>query len=156
LANKSETFSYFSKFAKKVQNEKCYVILSIITDNEGKFENQYFANFYDESGLQHVFSSPYALEQNGVVERKNKLLQEMAKTLLIESKISSQFWAEAVSTTHYIINGVFLRLILEKTPYEVYRGKKPNISYFHVFGSKCFILKNANDRFGKFEERSDE
>lgn len=80
----------------------------------------------------------------------------MARTLLIESKISSRFWAEAVSTACYIINRVFLRPILDKTPYELFKGKKPIVSYFHVFGCKCFILKNANDRVGKFEERSDE
>jgi len=50
---------------------------------------------------------------------------------------------------------VFLRPTLEKTPYEVYKGKKPIVSYFHVFGCKCFILKNANNRTEKFEEKSD-
>lgn len=80
----------------------------------------------------------------------------MARTILIESNISSRFWAEAISTTCYIINKVFFRPILEKTPYEVFKGKKSNVSYFHVFGCKCFILKNANDRTGRFEEKSDE
>jgi len=115
-----------------------------------------FAKFCDESGFQHIFSSPYTPEQNGVVERKNKSLQEMTRTLLIESNISSHFWAEAVSIACYIINKVFLRHILEKTPYELFKGKKPIVSYFHVFGCKCFVLKNANDRSGKFEEKLDE
>jgi len=74
---------------------------------------------------------------------------------LIKSKISSRFLAEAVSTTYYIINGVFLRPILKKTLYEVYKRKKPIVSYFHVYGYKCFILKNANDRSEKFKEKSD-
>jgi len=80
----------------------------------------------------------------------------MAGTLLIKSKTSSRFLAKAVSTTCYIINRVFLRHILDKTPYEVYKGNKAKISYFHVLGCKCFILKNANDRSRKFEERLDE
>jgi len=79
----------------------------------------------------------------------------MARTLLIESRISSRFWEEAVFTTYYIINIVFLRPVLEKTHYEVYKGKTPNISYFHILGCKCFILKNGNNRPGKFEERLD-
>jgi len=80
----------------------------------------------------------------------------MARTILIKSNISSRFWAEVVSTACYVINRVFLRHILEKTLYELFKGKKPIVSYFHVFGYKCFILKNANDRIGKFEEKSDE
>jgi len=115
MASKSEAFSYFSKFSKKVQKEKGYAISTIRTDYGGEFENQDFVKFCDEFGFQHIFSSPYTQEQNGVMERKNKSLQEMARTLLIESKISSQFWAEAVSTACYIINRVFLRPILEKT-----------------------------------------
>jgi len=80
----------------------------------------------------------------------------MARTILIESKISSHLWAKAISTTCYIINKVFLRSILEETSYEIYKGRKPNISYFHVFGYKCFILKNAYDCPSKFEEKSNE
>jgi len=107
----------------------------------GEFENQNFAKFCDENGLQHIISFPYTLEQNEAVERKNRSIQEMARTLLIESRVSSRFWAEAVSTTCHIINRAFLKLILKKTPYEVYKKKKPNIYRFHVFGCKCFILK---------------
>jgi len=83
LASKYETFSYFTKFANNVQNEKGYVISSIRIDHGDEFENQDFAKFCDEFGFQHVFSSPYTLQQNRVLERKNKSLQEMAKTLLI-------------------------------------------------------------------------
>jgi len=90
------------------------------------------------------------------MKRKNRSLQEMTKTLLIESNIVTRFWAEVVSTTYYIVSRIFLRPILEKSPYDLFKGKKPIVSYFHVFGCKCFILKNANDRTGKFEERLDE
>jgi len=84
------------------------------------------------------------------VEINNRFLQEMAKTLLIESNIYSRFGVDAICTACYIINRVFLRLILDKTPYELFKGKKLIVSYFHVFGCKCFILKNVNDRNGKF------
>jgi len=79
----------------------------------------------------------------------------MARTLLIESIISSRFWVEAISIACYIIDRVFFRPILEKTPYEVYKGKKSNVSYLHIFGCKCFILKNPIDLSGKFKEKSD-
>jgi len=74
LTNKVETFSCFSKFTKKVQNEKCYAISRIKTNHGKEFENQDFANFCDENYFQHVFSSPYTPEQNGIAKRKNPFL----------------------------------------------------------------------------------
>ena len=72
--------------------------------------------------------------------------------MLLDSGISKGFWA--VNTICFIQNHVFLRPILEKIPYELWKGRKPNISYFHIFGSKCFIL-NTRDRLSKFDPKSD-
>ena len=49
-----------------------------------------------------------------------------------------------------------IRPILKKTPYELYNGRKPNISHLHVFGCKCFVLNNGKDNLGKFDAKSDE
>jgi hypothetical protein len=65
---------------------------------------------------------------------------DMARTMLDEYKTSDRFWAEAVNTACYAINRLYLHRILKKTSYELLTGKKPNVSYFKVFGSKCFIL----------------
>jgi hypothetical protein len=73
-------------------------------------------------------------------ERKNRTLLDMARTMLDEYKTSDRFWAEAVNTACYAINRLYLHRILKKTSNELLTGKKPNISYFRVFGSKCFIL----------------
>ena len=64
----------------------------------------------------------------------------MARTMLGEFKTPERFWSEAVNTACYSINRLYLHRILKKTLYELLTGKKPNISYFRVFGSKCFIL----------------
>jgi hypothetical protein len=64
----------------------------------------------------------------------------MARTMLDEYKTPNRFWAEAVNTACYAINRLYLHRILKKTSYELLTSKKPNISYFRVFGSKCFIL----------------
>ena len=64
------------------------------------------------------------------------------------------FWGEVVHTSCYVLNRVSIRPILKKTPYELWKGKKPNISYFKVFGCKCFIL-NQKDDLGKFDSKSD-
>ena len=62
--------------------------------------------------------------------------------------------AEAVNTSCYVLNRILLRPILKKTPYELWKNKKPNISYFKAFGCKCFIL-NTKDNLGKFDAKSD-
>jgi hypothetical protein len=97
-------------------------------------------DFLEEEGIKHEFSSPYAPQQNGVVERKNRTLLDMARTMLDEYKTPDRFWAEAINTACYSINRLYLHRILKKTSYELLTGKKPNVSYFRVFGSKCFIL----------------
>jgi hypothetical protein len=74
------------------------------------------------------------------VERKNKTLLDMARTMLDEYKTPDRFWAKAINTACYSINRLYLHRILKKTSYELLTGKKPNVSYFRVFGSKCFIL----------------
>jgi hypothetical protein len=74
------------------------------------------------------------------VERKNRTLLDMARTMIDEYKTPNRFWAEAINTACYSINWLYLHRILKKTLYELLTDKKPNVSYFRVFGSKCFIL----------------
>jgi hypothetical protein len=64
----------------------------------------------------------------------------MARTMLDEYKTPDRFWVEAINTACYSINRLYLHRILKKTSYELLTGKRPNVSYFRVFGSKCFIL----------------
>ncbi|KAH9801517.1 Integrase catalytic domain-containing protein [Citrus sinensis] len=62
--------------------------------------------------------------------------------------------AEAVNTACYVLNRVLIRPNLNKTPYELWKDRKPNIGYFKVFGCKCFVL-NTKDNHGKFDPKSD-
>jgi transposase InsO family protein len=105
-----------------------------------EFKNSQNEDFLEEEGIKHEFSSPYTPQQNGVVERKNRTLLNMARTMLDEYKTLDQFWAEAINTACYSINRLYLHRILKKTSYELLTGKKPNVSHFRVFGSNCFIL----------------
>jgi hypothetical protein len=83
------------------------------------------------------------------VDRKNRTILDMAWTMLEEYNTSYRFWAKAINTACYSINRLYLHRILNKTSYELLTGKKPNISYFRVFGSKCFILvkRGRNSKF---------
>ncbi|KAH9780749.1 Integrase catalytic domain-containing protein [Citrus sinensis] len=154
LANKDDAIDVFRIFYKNVQNEKCYSITCIRSDHGGEFENHAFENFCNDLGIEHQFSSPRTPQQNGVAERKNMSNQEMARTMLNENSLPKYFWAEAVNTACYVLNRVLIRPNLNKTPYELWKDRKPNIGYFKVFGCKCFVW-NTKDNLGKFDPKSD-
>ncbi|KAH9697591.1 Integrase catalytic domain-containing protein [Citrus sinensis] len=78
----------------------------------------------------------------------------MARTMLNENYLPKYFWAEAVNTACYVLNWVLIRPNLNKTPYELWKDRKPNVGYFKVFGCKCFVL-NTKDNLGKFDPKSD-
>jgi len=80
--------------------------------------------FVKKHGISLSFSAPRTPQQNGVVERKNRSLEELARTMLNESKLPKYFWADAVYTAAYVLNKTIIRPILKKTPYELYKGKK--------------------------------
>ena len=95
--------------------------------------------YLDTLGITHEFAAPYTPQQNGIVERKNRTLIEMACTMLDEYKTPRKFWPKAIDITCHIINRVYLHKFLKKTSYELLTGKKPNVSYFRVLGTRCWI-----------------
>ncbi|GJS62657.1 retrovirus-related pol polyprotein from transposon TNT 1-94 [Tanacetum coccineum] len=154
LKDKTEAFDQFKIFSKKIQNQLGCTIVSIRTDHGREFDNEVkFGEFCNANGITHNFSAPRTPQSNGVVERKNRTLQEMSRTMLNEQSLPQKFWCNAVDTSTYILNRILIRAILGKTPYELLRGRKPTLDYFRVFGSKCFIL-NTKDYLTKFDPKS--
>ena len=80
----------------------------------------------------------------------------MTRTMLVASGLPRNFWAEALNTSSYIINRCMIRPILKKTPYELFKGRKPNIMHLRVFGCKCYVHNNGKESLEKFDPRSDE
>ena len=78
----------------------------------------------------------------------------MARTLLAESDLPKKFWAEVINTAYHILNRAMVRPILNRTPYELLKGKKPNVSYFKLFGVKYFIHNNNKENLDKFDSKS--
>jgi hypothetical protein len=140
LLEKSQTQETLKRSLRQAQNEFILRIKKIRSDNGTEFKNSQIEGFLEEEGIKHEFSSPYTPQQNGVLERKNRTLLDMARTMLDEYKTLDRFWAKAINTACYSINRLYLHRILKKTSYELLSGKKPNVAYFRVFGSKCFIL----------------
>ncbi|WVZ91152.1 hypothetical protein U9M48_037357 [Paspalum notatum var. saurae] len=141
LEDETEVAHVFSKFAKRAQNEFNTSIVKIRSDNGREFDNTNIEEYCDEVGIKHEFSATYTPQQNGVVERKNRTLITLARSMLDEYGTSKKFWAEAINTACYASNRLYPHRLLDKTPYELLNGRKPNILYFRVFGCKCYIYK---------------
>ncbi|WVZ71265.1 hypothetical protein U9M48_019873 [Paspalum notatum var. saurae] len=154
LEDKTEVAHVFSKFAKRAQNEFNTSIVKIRSDNGREFDNTNIEEYCDEVGIKHEFSATYTPQQNGVVERKNRTLITLARSILDEYGTSEKFWAETINTACYASNRLYPHRLLNNTPYELLNGRKPNISYFRVFGCKCYIYKKQQ-HLGKLQRCCD-
>lgn len=133
--------------------DEFYVISCIRSDHDREFENHAFEISCNDLGIEHQFSSSRTLQQDEVVKRKNRTIQELARTMLNENSLPKYFWDEAINTTCYILNRVLIRPSLNKTPYELWKDPKPNIGYFKVFRCTCIIL-NRKENLGNFDPKS--
>jgi len=104
LRTKDETIEVFVAFVKKIQVKMESRVACVRSDHGIEFDNVKFDEFYNENGITHNFSAPRTPQQNGVVERKNRTLEEMSRTMLIDSGIAKNFWVEAVNTACYLVN----------------------------------------------------
>jgi hypothetical protein len=152
LKSKDEVFEHFQSLALRLNNEHNNCLKAIRRDNETEFRNASFDEFYLEHGIDQQFFAPRVPQQNGVMERKNHTLVEMARMMLDDHRTHKRFWADAISTACYISNRIFLRSILHLTPFELHFGRKSFVSHFSPFRCKCFVLKC--DNLEKFESRS--
>ena len=115
------------KIARGSKMKKGVPIVKIRSEHGKEFENEKFESFCNEHGIKKEFSAPKTLQQNGVVERKNRVIQELARIMLLNKNIPLKFWAKAVNTLCHIRNRIFFRARTKKTSYEIWREKKPKV-----------------------------
>ncbi|GKD36369.1 retrovirus-related pol polyprotein from transposon TNT 1-94, partial [Tanacetum coccineum] len=111
--------------------------------------------FCEMKGIKREFSVARTPQQNGIVERKNRTLIEAARTMLADSKLPTTFWAKVVNTACYVQNRVLVIKPHNKTPYELFLGRKPALSFMRPFRCPVTIL-NTIDHLGKFDGNVDE
>jgi hypothetical protein len=140
LDDKSQFQKIFKNFATKAQKQIEVKIKKVRSDNGTEFKNTNVDTVLDEEWISHEFSATYKPHQTGVVERKNRTLIEMAKTMLDEYKTPRHFWAEAVETACHATNRLYLHKLLGKMAYELLTGNKPQVGYFRVFCSVVTFL----------------
>ena len=120
LKKKSEAFECFKIFKELVENEAELRIKCLSSDNGGEFTSKDFNLYCEEHCIKRQFSAARTPQQNGVAERKNRTVMEMARTMLNDSQLSDKFWGQAVHTSVHILNRGLLRNDSDKTPYELW------------------------------------
>ncbi|GJW58663.1 retrovirus-related pol polyprotein from transposon TNT 1-94 [Tanacetum coccineum] len=136
-------------------NHEKYTLFIVDEYSRTKFRNHELESFCDEKGISQNFSSPYTPEQNGVAERRNKTLIEATRTMLNGSVLSKHFWTDAVRIACYTQNISIIVKRHDKTSYEIFMERIPDISYFHVFRCPVFI-HNHKDHLGIFDAKADD
>jgi transposase InsO family protein len=116
LRKKSEAFENFKVYKEMVENEMDSKIKCLRSDNGGEFTSKEFMDLCSKHGIKRQFFIARTPQHNGVVERKNMTIQEMARTMLMDSKLTYVFWAHAVHTTVHIQNRVMLETTVIKLP----------------------------------------
>ncbi|XP_073152109.1 uncharacterized protein [Henckelia pumila] len=140
LEQKSEAFAVFVRFKKMVERESNLQLKTLRTDRGGEFLSKEFSNYCSQEGIQRQLTARYTPQQNGVAERKNRTIVEMARSMLKAKGLPYTFWAEAVNAAVYILNKSPTKANPNKTPYEDWHKRKPEIRHFRVFGCLAYSL----------------
>ena len=109
-------------------------------DRGTEFVNEDLVTWTWEQGIDIQLTAPYSPSQNGIAERMNRTLVEMARTMLIASKLPEFLWEQAVAHAAYVRNRAYTRAIPNTTPYQRWHGEKPEIAYLRPFGTAVWIL----------------
>ena len=137
LRTKDEAFDAFKLYKAEVENQQDKRIKILRSDRGGEYFNHAFDTFCEENGIKHERTSPFTPQQNGLAERKNQTLMEMVNYMLNQSGLPTNMWGEALLTACYIHNRITSRVI-PTSPYELWKGRQPNLDYLRVWGCVAY------------------
>jgi hypothetical protein len=137
LMNKSKSFEKFKVYKEMVENEMDLKIKFLRYNNGGEFTSKEFMDYCSRHGIKRQFFIARTPQNNGVVERKNRTIQEMVRTMIMDSKLTDIFLTQEVHTSFHIQIRLMLQNNTDKTPYVLWKGRPTNVKHFRVFGSKC-------------------
>ena len=153
LKEKSGVFAVFQHFVSLVENQTGYKVQSLQTDRGGEYMSNAFKDFLAHKGIKHQCTMPYTPQQNGVAERKNRSLMEMARCMLKAKGLPHKLWMEAVACGTHVLNRYPTKVLKTITPFEVWNDRKPSIDYMRVFG--CLAYAHVPQQLrGKLDDKA--
>ncbi|KAG6491757.1 hypothetical protein ZIOFF_046695 [Zingiber officinale] len=153
LAAKNDAFQAFKKFKFLTENKTEYKIKTLRTDRGDEFLSKEFTQFCEDEGIERHLTAPYTPQQNGVVERRNRTVMAMARSLLKGTHMLARFWGEAVRHAVYLLNRLPTKALGERTPFEAWIGRKSHLAHLRVFGCVAYV-KNTAPHLKKLDDRS--
>jgi hypothetical protein len=139
MKTKDEVFSRFREFRALVENQTGKKIKVLRSDNGGEYTSNEFKNFCKEARIKRELTVPFNPQQNGVAERKNRTIIEVARAMLHDQDLPMMLWAEACNTAVYVQNKSPHRILEDKTPEEAFTGVRPEIGHLRIFGCPVYI-----------------
>ena len=148
LYSKSEVFASFKIFLAYVENHFSTTIKTLHTDSGEEYVSKDFQNFLQQKRKISEKTCPCTPrgKQNGISERKNRHLLDIARSILLESSVSAKFWPEALSTAIHVMNRLPSPQLQNETPYFHLFHNHPTYSHLHTFGYVCFALLPPRER----------
>ncbi|GJX06714.1 retrotransposon protein, putative, ty1-copia subclass [Tanacetum coccineum] len=153
LKHKHEVFETFKVFQKEVENITGKTIKSLRSDRGGEYMSQEFLDHLKDHGIIAHRTPPYTPQHNGVSERRNRTLLDMVRSMMSQTTLPKSFWDYALETAARILNMVPTKKV-EKTPYEVWHGQAPKLSYLKVWGCEALVKRDTLTKPDKLEPRS--
>ncbi|GJT91877.1 retrotransposon protein, putative, ty1-copia subclass [Tanacetum coccineum] len=153
LKHKHEVFETFKVFQKEVENQLGKTIKSLRSDRGGEYMSQEFLDHLKEHGIIAHRTPPYTPQNNGVSERRNRTLLDMVRSMMSQTTLPKSFWDYALETAARILNMVPTKKV-DKTPYEIWHGQAPKLSYLRVWGCEAFVKHDTLTKPDKLDPRS--
>jgi hypothetical protein len=153
LKTKDQAVEAFVKYKAEAENCTGNKIKTVRSDRGGEFLAHAFQDICVQAGIRRQFTAPFTPQQNGVVERKNRTVMEMARALLKSMSMPGRYWGEAIRHSVYLQNRLPTRPMGDRTPYEAWNGKRPQLGHVRVFGCTGHVRPNAS-HLKKLDDRS--
>lgn len=150
LKHKSEVAPAMREVFTMLENQSGYKVKALRTDNGGEYVSSAVSTYLKNKGIIHQKTMAYTPEQNGKAERLNRTLLEKVRAMLADAGLSKQLWAEALLTANKIRNRSPVT-DKNKTPWELFFGEKPDVSFLRPYGSKVFVLVPKEKRTSKLD-----
>ncbi|DAZ99706.1 TPA: hypothetical protein N0F65_000884 [Lagenidium giganteum] len=146
IKSKSEVLRCFREYKQLVENQVGSSIKCIRTDNGGEYTSKTFREYCSRSGIVHQTSAPYTPQQNGLANRMNRTLMDMARSMLYYQQVEKTWWGEAVQTAVYLTNRLPNTARRESTPYQLFYDVRPRLDHVRVFGARGFVYVDKSKR----------
>jgi transposase InsO family protein len=154
LKHKSKTFDKFKEFNALVEKQSGLSIKILRSDGGGEYKSNALLEYWRHHGINKKFTTRYTPQQNGVVERKNHTIMEMARSKLSGKNLSNEYWAEVVAFAVYILNRIPTNIVRDMIPQQAWSGKHHSVSHFKVFGCIAYAHVPKETR-SKLDDKSE-